>query len=83
MISENITLEDLYKTVVNTLCEVNSGEIFIVRDLFRGFEWNRIPKSFRTKLGFKVFAYSNSQEGSEIIKALDKTPQNQQKYIKL
>lgn len=83
MVNEKTSLEDLLSIVIDTLDEVNTGEIFIVKELFRGFEWNRIGKGNRTKLGSMVFAYANGDEGSTVIQSLDKTPQNQQKYKKL
>lgn len=83
MINTNTTLEELFDIVVSTLSDVESGEVFIVKELFRGFEWNRIPKGIRTKLGSMVFTYANGDEGSLLIEPLDKTPQNQQKYKKL
>ena len=78
----NTSLDELFTIVKNTLNELNSGEEFIVKDFFRGFEWNRIGKGNRTKLGSMVFNFAN-HEGSTIIAPLDKTPQNQQKYKKL
>lgn len=60
--------------------EVHSGEEFIVRDLFRGFEWNRIPRGDRTKLGSMFLVYA--QNNGDLIEILDKTPQNQQRYRK-
>ena len=83
MINANTNLQELFNTAVSTLKEVESGEVFIVKELFRGFEWNRIPKANRTKLGSMVFAYANGADGSLEIEPLDKTPQNQQKYKKL
>ena len=82
MINCNTTLSELFDIVVSTLREVESGETFIVKELFRGFEWNRIPKSYRTKLGSMVLVYANG-EGSGIIEPTTKTPQNQQIYKKL
>ena len=82
LITNNTSLEDLLSIVKNTLNELNSGEEFIVKDLFRGFEWNRIGKGNRTKLGSMVFNFAN-HEGSTIIEPLGKTPQNQQKYKKI
>ncbi|GAA0866459.1 DUF1413 domain-containing protein [Paraclostridium tenue] len=81
-VTSNTSLEELFAIVKNTLNELNSGEEFIVKDLFRGFEWNRIAKGNRTKLGSMVFNFVN-HEGSTIIDLLGKTPQNQQKYKKI
>ena len=83
MVNCNTSLSELFDIVVSTLNDVESGEIFIVKELFRGFEWNRIPKYYRTKLGSMVLAYANG-DGADIFEALDhKTPQNQQIYKKL
>lgn len=81
-VTSNTSLEELFIIVKNTLNELSSGEEFIVKDLFRGFEWNRIAKGNRTKLGSMVFNFANN-EGSTIIDPLGKTPQNQQKYKKI
>ena len=48
-----------------------------MKELFRGFEWNRIAKGNRTKLGSMMYAYALG-EGAEALVPLDKTPQNQQ-----
>lgn len=82
IITNNTSLQDLFNESVNTLSDLQSGEIFIVKQLFRGFEWERIAKGNRTKLGSMFFNYANNN-GSSIIKPLGKTPQNQQKYLKL
>ena len=83
MINESTGLHTLFDIAVSTLKEVDTGEIFIVKDLFRGFEWARIPKRERTKLGSMFFAYANGDVGCAIIEPVGKTPQNQQKYKKL
>lgn len=82
MINSNTTLQDLFDSAVQTLKEVQQGEIFIVKDLFRGFEWNRVAKGNRTKLGSMFYSYAQSQ-GTNDISPLGKTPQNQQIYKKL
>lgn len=81
MITENTNLLELYNLSLASLSDVDSGENFMVRDLFRGFEWNRIPKGFRTKLGIMFFAYA-TEKGAKKIEALGKTAQNQQLYRK-
>ena len=83
MINANTTLAELFDTAISTLGEVEAGEIFTVKELFKGFEWNRIPKAYRTKLGSMVLVYANGEAGSHMIEPIDKTPQNQQKYKKL
>jgi len=81
-VTTNTSLEDLLIISKNTLNELQAGEIFTVKELFRGFEWNRIAKGNRTKLGSMFFNYANNQ-GATIIEPLGKTPQNQQQYKKL
>lgn len=82
IVTNNTSLQDLFNESVNTLSDLQSGEVFIVKQLFRGFEWERIAKGNRTKLGSMFFSYANNN-GSSIIKPLGKTPQNQQQYLKL
>lgn len=82
MVDVNTSLQNLFEIAVTTLEDVEAGEIFIVKELFRGFEWNRIAKGNRTKLGSMMYAYALG-EGAEALEPLDKTPQNQQRYRKL
>lgn len=81
-IDANTPLEALFKVAKETLNEVEQGEVFLVKDLFKGFEWNRIPKGVRTKLGGAFINFAQN-EGHKLIKDSGKTPQNQQKYTKL
>ena len=82
MIYKDITLAELVQLVNEALDDVETGEEFIVKDLFRGFEWNRIPKSLRTKLGSMILVLSQGNNLSQNITAVRKTPQNQQIYVK-
>ncbi|MBQ6712418.1 MAG: single-stranded DNA-binding protein [Selenomonadales bacterium] len=82
MITSTTTLQDLFNLAVQTLANVQTGETFIVKDLFRGYEWNRIAKGNRTKLGAMFLAYAK-EDGKFAIKAVGKTPQNQQIYEKI
>lgn len=81
MITESTTLNELFELAKESTNDVSSEEVYIVKDLFRGFEWNRIAKGNRTKLGAMYFAYAQN-EGEEDITPLGKTPQNQQQYRK-
>ncbi len=81
-IDVNTTLHDLFEIAKFNMKDLKSGEIFIVKELFKGYEWNRISKRNRTKLGSMIYEHVNSKACSDI-SPLGKTPQNQQKYEKL
>lgn len=74
------TAEDLMGEAVKTVEEVESGEVFIVSDLFRGFEWKRLPAKTRKELG-RIFSSRMDGVDSPVI-AEEKTQYNQQKYRK-
>ncbi len=76
------SISNLLEVAQSTLKELHAGEQFIVKDLFRGFEWNRIYKGDRTRLGSSFYAWALA-EGKSSIQSLGKTPQNQQIYEKL
>lgn len=73
-------------TDVNTLLELAiketeklvEGEIFLVKDLFRGYEWNRIPRNDRLLLGTLFLNHVNKTDGK--VQAIEKTSSGQQKY---
>jgi len=54
------------------------GEVFLVRDLFKGYEWNRISRSERLLFGTLFLNYVNMSKSC--IKAIEKTSSGQQKY---
>ena len=82
MVTKDTTLNELFDAAfLSADTIVQSGENFRVKDLFRGVEWNRIPKGFRTKLGSMFFAYVNGEAKNKFI-PVGKTPQNQQIYSK-
>ena len=47
MFDVNIALE---QAILETKF-LNKGEVFLVKDLFKGYEWNRIPRKSRLLLG--------------------------------
>lgn len=60
---------------------LKEGEIFLVKDLFKGYEWNRIPVKDRLLLG-TLFLHATHKEKSKII-PVEKTSSHQQRYQKL
>ncbi len=80
-ITRTTSLTDL---ITYSQAEINNllpGEEFMVKDLFLGYEWNRIDKGNRTRLGSSFFAFAQGA-GAALIVPLGKTPQNQQRYQK-
>ncbi len=77
-ITTETTHEELLEIAKATLKEVDSGEVFAVRDLFRGFEWERVPMGTRIKLGSAFFLFAQSDEGVQLVEIAEKTKQNQQ-----
>ena len=65
----NELLEEAIKETEN----LNEGEVFLVKDLFKGYVWNRIPRKDRLLLGTLFLNYVNKIEGN--IKAIEKTKQ--------
>ena len=47
---ENITANELLTEAIKELDKVESGETFIVKDLFQGIRWNRFPRNERLLL---------------------------------
>lgn len=56
------------------------GEIFLLRDLFKGYEWNRISRSDRLLLGTLFLNYINITNAN--VAPIEKTSSGQQKYKK-
>lgn len=63
---------------VNDLLFRAINEIFLVRDLFKGYEWNRISRSDRLLLGTLFLNYVHSSETQ--LEPIEKTSSGQQKY---
>lgn len=74
MSDANILLEKAVEEVSN----LRRGEFFLVKDLFKGYEWNRIPRNNRLLLGTLFLNHINSKECN--IDAVGKTSSGQQKY---
>lgn len=60
--------------------KLKTDEIFLLRDLFKGYEWNRISRSDRLLLGILFLNYIKSNDISVV--SIEKTSSGQQKYKK-
>lgn len=74
MLNANELLEIAKKELKN----LNSEEIFLVRDLFKGYEWNKISRSNRLLLGTLFINYIKSTDIG--IVPIEKTSSGQQRY---
>ncbi len=70
----------LLETAISELSNLEPGEIFLVRDLFKGYEWNRISRSDRLLLGTLFLNYINSTNDKAT--PIEKTSSGQQRYMK-
>lgn len=68
----------LLEKAINETAKLKDGEAFLLRDLFKGYEWNRISRSNRLLLG-TLFLNKISSENLDI-SASAKTSSGQQKY---
>ena len=74
-------VNSLLEKAVKETKNVFSGEKFLVKDLFKGYEWNRISRSERLLLGTLFLNYINTTKG--IITAIENTSSGQQQYQKV
>lgn len=69
---------ELLDIAKNELINLEGEEIFLVRDLFKGYEWNRISRSDRLLLGTLFLNYIKSDNTGVI--PIEKTSSGQQRY---
>jgi hypothetical protein len=77
-------MPDVNELLVKAIDETKSlilGEIFLVRDLFKGYEWNRVAHKDRLLLG--ILFLNHVKSANEDVQAIEKTTSNQQRYKKM
>lgn len=74
------TVNELLDMARRKLTNLKTGEIFLVRDLFKGYEWNRISRSDRLLLGTLFLNYIKSNDIGVV--PIEKTSSGQQRYRK-
>lgn len=83
-IMEVTTVSNVNKLLEQAISEIDfveMEEIFLVKDLFKGYEWKRIPRSDRLLLGTLFLNYVNVV--SKVVIPIEKTSSNQQQYKKI
>lgn len=71
-------VNELLEYAISEAKKISNEEIFLVRDLFKGYEWNRIPRKDRLLLGTLFLNYINKKDLN--IVPIEKTSSGQQKY---
>ena len=74
-------VNELLELAVKETDNVLNGEVFLVKDLFKGYEWNRIAVKDRLLLGTLFLNYVHKNESD--LMAIEKTSSHQQRYKKI
>lgn len=73
---------ECFKIAVREVKYLDPGEKFLVKDLFKGYEWNRLPIGDRRSLGSLFLHEVRDGDLKEVITIDVKSSANQQQYIK-
>ncbi|MGE4284972.1 MAG: single-stranded DNA-binding protein, partial [Clostridia bacterium] len=73
------TVNELLDKEKTELSNLLYGEVFLLRDLFNGYEWNRISLSDRLLLGTLFLNYIKTDDIGVV--PIEKTSSGQQRYI--
>ncbi len=73
-------VNELLEKAIRETENIRKDETFLLKDLFRGYEWNRIDRRNRLLLGTLFLNYVNKMKGD--VAAVEKNVSGQQKYIK-
>lgn len=75
-----LDVNELLEKAISETENLNVDEDFLLRDLFKGYEWNRISRKDRLLLGTLFLNYINREKGCVLV--MEKTSSGQQKYKK-
>jgi len=75
---KSMNVNELLDYAISEAYKMLNEEIFLIRDLFKGYEWNRIPRNERLLLGTLFLNYIKREETK--IVPIEKTSSGQQKY---
>ncbi|MBI9096442.1 MAG: single-stranded DNA-binding protein [Sphaerochaeta sp.] len=73
-------ISTLLETALSETKNLKEGETFLVKDLFKGYLWNRIPKGDRLLLGSLFLSYVGRNDSDLMV--IKKGASGQQMYQK-
>ncbi len=71
-------INDILEYAIRETTYLNDGEEFLLSDLFKGYEWKRVPYADRLLAGRIFRDYIGKIDG--IVKPTGKTPSGNQQY---
>lgn len=74
-----LDVNELLEIAKEEVKNLKTDEIFLVKELFKGYEWNRIDKKTRLLLGILFLNWVRTTHEDKI-KVIEKTSSGQQKY---
>lgn len=76
-----MTAQEMFDKAIQELDCLEKGDMFIVKDLFKGYIWNKQERSERLLLGSLFLNYV--KQNLEIFRLREKNSSGQQRYEKL
>lgn len=76
-----MTAQEMFDKAIQELDCLEKGDMFIVKDLFKGYIWNKQKRSERLLLGSLFLNYV--KQNLEIFRLREKNSSGQQRYEKL
>lgn len=74
-------VNELLDMAIEEINNLHEGEIFLVKDLFKGYVWHRIAVKDRLLLGILFLNYIRKCPSN--VHVIDKTSSHQQQYQKV
>ncbi|WP_217581568.1 single-stranded DNA-binding protein [Lysinibacillus sp. GbtcB16] len=74
---------DCLKQAIFEISQLHVGEEFLVKDLFKGYQWNRLGIGERRTLGSLFLNEVKNGQLQSIVEVVNKNSANQQLYVKL
>jgi hypothetical protein len=81
-ITSETDIEALVTQAISEVPKLQPGEKFMVRDLFLGYEWNRLSNYVRAQIGHGFYHQYAKDETLSQVDVLEKSARNQQLYSK-
>lgn len=77
-----LSVKELLEQAIIEVRKLKNNEVFMVKDLFKGYEWNRIELNKRLRLG-SLFLNEIESDPQLNVECFDKSSAKQQRYIKI